>query len=331
MRYIGLFLFLFIVSSCAQNDDYIITIQGNTQGTSYKILYVTDSVIRYNEEVDSILFAVDRSMSAWNPHSVLSKLNRGDIDSISDPLFKAVILRGQEISKMTNGAFDMTIAPLVNAWGFGAEDRDQLDSALVDSLLGVTGYKRFHLLSNGRIHRPAGMQLDVNAIAQGYSVDLLAEFLESKGIYNYLVEVGGEMRANGRKYEGRSWLVGVDKPTEQIQEERFQVTLDLDTAALATSGNYRKFFVDEETGVKYSHTIDPTTGYPVRHRLLSATIISEDCITADAIATACMVMGLDEAKAFIQDHPELDAYFIYSDIAGEFQEWWTPGFEKMKR
>lgn len=323
-------VFAGLISSCSGGDEYMVTLQGNTQGTTYKILYIADQPLRYDHEVDSILFAVDRSMSAWNPNSTLSKVNRG-MDSLLDPLFQTVVRRGLEISQMTDGTFDMTVAPLVNAWGFGAKERAEVDSAYIDSLLSISGYKRLHLLSSGRLHRPEGMQIDVNAIAQGYSVDLVAEFLEGKGIFNYLVEIGGEMRANGVKFESKSWVVGIDKPMETIQEERFQITLNLDSSALATSGNYRKFIVDEETGIKYSHTIDPHSGYPVSDRLLSATILAKDCMTADAVATACMVMGLDKAKAWILEHEEFDAYFIYSDLTGELQEWWTPGFEKLKR
>lgn len=319
-----------LLVSCANRDGYIVTLQGNTQGTTYRILYVVDQPTRYNQEVDSILFAVDRSMSAWNPHSTLSKVNRG-MDSLLDPMFQTVIRRGLEVSRITDGAFDMTVAPLVNAWGFGAEERTEVDSTVIDSLLSISGYKRLHLLSSGRLHRPKGMKIDVNAIAQGYSVDLVADFLESKGIFNYLIEIGGEMRANGTKFGDNSWVVGIDKPMETIQEERFQITLYLDSISLATSGNYRKFIVDEETGIKYSHTIDPHTGYPVSDRLLSATILTKDCMTADAIATACMVMGLDNAKVWVVEHPEFEAYFIYSDLTGELQEWWTPGFEGMKR
>ncbi|NVK04548.1 MAG: FAD:protein FMN transferase [Flavobacteriia bacterium] len=330
LRLLSFISVLSLLISCGGPDEYIVTLQGNTQGTTYKILYVVDQPIRYNEAVDSILFAVDRSMSAWNPHSTLSKVNRG-MDSLLDPLFQQVIKRGLQVSQMTNGAFDMTVAPLVNAWGFGSMEKADVDSAYVDSLLGISGYKRLHLLSSGRLHRPDGMQIDVNAIAQGYSVDLVADYLESKGINNYLIEIGGEMRANGTKFGNNSWVVGIDKPMETIQEERFQITLNLDTMSLATSGNYRKFIVDEETGIKYSHTIDPHTGYPVSDRLLSATILSPDCMTADAVATACMVMGLDNAKVWVQEQPEFEAYFIYSDLTGDLQEWWTPGFEKRKR
>lgn len=329
-RFIGFISALTLLISCGGPEDYIVTLQGNTQGTTYKILYVVDEPIRYNEAVDSILFAVDKSMSAWNPHSTLSKVNRG-MDSLLDPLFQQVIKRGLQVSQMTDGAFDMTVAPLVNAWGFGSMEKADVDSAYVDSLLKISGYKRLHLLSSGRLHRPDGMQIDVNAIAQGYSVDLVAQYLESKGINNYLIEIGGEMRANGTKFGDHSWVVGIDKPMETIQEERFQITLNLDTISLATSGNYRKFIVDEETGIKYSHTIDPHTGYPVSDRLLSVTILYPDCMTADAVATACMVMGLANAKVWVQEHPEFEAYFIYSDLTGELQEWWTSGFEKRKR
>lgn len=332
MRGVALFVLgMIVLSSCSSStpDDVLRMNRGRTQGTTYNISYIVPEGIDYQSSIDSILFAVDRSLSAWVETSTLSKVNIGELDSVTDPLFLKVMRAGQRVSRETNGAFDMTVGPLVNYWGFGAEQRSALDSAKVDSLIQLTGYYKFRVEQNGKLMKPRGMKLDVNAIAQGFSVDLIAEWLNSKGVQNYLVEVGGEMRSRGESLRGETWVIGIDKPSEQIQEERFQVIIRLDSAALATSGNYRKFFVDTATGVKYSHTIDPQTGYPARDRLLSVSIITGDCMRADAYATACMVMGLDKAKAFVMEQDDVEAYFVFSSLTGEWEVWSTEGFEAM--
>lgn len=321
---------LFLLISCSEKElELKYTLRGRAQGTTYSIVYMAPSGRDYHTQVDSVLFEVDRSLSAWNPNSTLSKVNSGELDSVVDPLFITCIKAGQRISRETGGAFDMTVGPLVNFWGFGAEQRGELDSAVVDSLLELTGFYNLRVGSDGKITRPRGLKIDVNAIAQGYSVDLLAEWFDTKGITNYLIEVGGEMKARGVNLEGNPWIVGIDKPSEEIQEQRFQVIVNLDSASLATSGNYRKFFVDSVSGIKYSHTIDPQTGYPVRDRLLSVSIVTPSCMDADAIATACMVMGLDKAKAFVQSRSDIEAYFVFGGLTGDWEVWSTEGFDAM--
>ncbi len=331
LRIIVLFLGAILLSACTDNEPLLMKYAGRAQGTTYSVSYKLDSAVDYHTQVDSILFAVDRSLSAWNPNSTLSKINRREIDSTVDPLFWSVLTTGKNISRETDGAFDMTIGPLVNLFGFGPVEKGAVDSTLVDSLLRLTGWDRVAYYKSGKIEMPEGMTIDVNAIAQGYSVDLIAEFFDANGVKDYLVEVGGEMRARGTNLDDEAWVVGIDKPSEEIQEERFQVIIGLDSAALATSGNYRKFWVDEETGVKYSHTIDPETGYPARDRILSASIIADDCMTADAMATACMVMGIDKARQFIESRDDLEAYFVYSGLTGEWEVWRSTGFELLEK
>ncbi len=322
---------LSLLVGCGQEQVYLRKHAGRAQGTTYSVLYLSSQTKQYHEAVDSILFAVDRSLSAWNPHSTLSKINSREIDSTLDPLFWNVVAAGKQISQETEGAFDMTIGPLINLFGFGPVEHGSIDSATVDSLRVLTGWHKLEAFESGRIGMPSGMTLDVNAIAQGYSVDLIAEFFDSRGVTDYLVEVGGEMRARGVNLKGQPWVVGIDKPSPNIEEERFQVIIGLDSAALATSGNYRKFWVDEATGVKYSHTIDPKTGYPARDRILSASIIADDCMTADAMATACMVMGIDKAKEFVESRDDLEAYFVYSGLTGDWEVWRSPGFLRLER
>ena len=305
---------------------------GPTQGTQYNISYVVSEEINYQRQIDSILFAIDKSMSLWSEYSAISRLNAGDTlkrDVYFDHLVK-VLEESIRISRKSNGYFDVSIAPLSNYWGFGPGKKTVIDSAKVDSLKSFVNYTKLHTaLDSGYL--PKGMKIDLNAIAQGYSVDVIAEFLENKGIENFLVEVGGELRARGKNIDERIWTVGVDKPKERLTEEnRFQVILELDKLSIATSGNYRKFWVDEETGVKYVHTINPETGFPVKSNLLSVTIVCEEAITADGWATACMAAGLDRAKDFISNADEnLEAYFVYTDKEGNWQIWQTPGFEKL--
>lgn len=322
---------IFFLSNCTSSTHSKYTLRGRAQGTTYSISYLAPEGNDFHSEVDSILFAVDRSLSAWNANSTLSKVNRGELDSVSDPLYVTCILEGLRISSESNGAFDMTVGPLVNYWGFGAEKRGELDSARVDSLLQLTGYRKWEMHPNGKIEFPAGMKMDVNAIAQGYSVDLIGDWFDANGVTNYLIEVGGEMKARGVNLEGEAWIVGIDKPSEEIQEQRFQVIIHLDSASLATSGNYRKYFIDEATGIRYSHTINPKTGYPVKDRLLSVSIISPKCIDADAYATACMVLGLDKARQFVESRSDIEAYFVYGGLSGEWEVWSTPGFDKLKK
>lgn len=323
-------VFISTMISCGTEPEIVLVRNhGPAQGSSYNISYVTKPGIDYRRQIDSILFEVDKSMSLWDPQSTISKLNRGE-KLKADPLFQRVYKRSRQISKDTEGAFDITIAPLVNYWGFGPENHGDFDSARVDSLRNFVGYLRLapNIDSTGL---PKGIQVDMNAIAQGFTVDVIADFLHSKGIDNYLVEVGGELRASGRNVEGKVWTIGIDKPQENLDTaNRFQVILALDSLALATSGNYRKFWVDEKTGMKYVHTIDPKTGYPVKTRLLSATIIARNAMDADAYATACMVLGLEKAKKLILENRQLEAYFVFSDLEGNWQIWETPGFEKMK-
>jgi thiamine biosynthesis lipoprotein len=319
------------IMGCSSEPEYfLVKTSGPTQGTSYNISYIEKDGKDYREAIDSVLLVIDRSMSLWLNSSTIYKLNAGDSVQL-DYHFKKVLSASLAISKETNGAFDVTIAPLVKAWGFGPDKRLQLDSAKVDSLLALVGYTKLRF-DGKNLTLPKGMQLDMNAIAQGYSVDVLSDFLESKGITNYLVEVGGEVRARGKNASEKTWSVGVDKPNENLNpENRFQVIVSLDSAALATSGNYRKFWVDEATGIKYAHTINPKTGYPVKSQLLSATVIASDCMTADAWATACMVVGEEEAKKFIEHNKDLEAYFVSSDFEGNYIVWQSKGFAKIAK
>lgn len=318
--------------ACTQKDNFLVTdrYSGYAQGTTFHIT-IRDSSGAPDRggAIDSILRAVNRSMSTYQENSLISRLNRGDTLP-PDRLMITMLEQSREVYRRTKGAFDPTVGPLVNFWGFGPESRRKVDSSQVDALLARTGLPKLPQRSSSYV-LPAGMKLDFNAIAQGYTVDLLAAYLEDQGIKNYLIEVGGEMSARGTNEEGQIWRVGIDKPTEEIdQQDRFQVILALDSAGLATSGNYRKFWVDTATGTRYAHTIDPRSGYPAMSQLLSASVIAPSSAQADAYATAFMVMGTEPALRFL-DTTELplEAYLISAGPDSSFKIDQTRGFEDM--
>lgn len=311
MKKVLILLFTSLIIFTACNDNKTIKMEGNAQGTTYHITYISADNKNYKRDIDSILEAIDLSMSTWIPNSIISKINNNDSIVLVDQYFIDVFNKSVEVSEKTNGIFDITIGPLVNAWGFGQTKKTTLDSIKIDSLLQLVGYKMLKLEGNKIIKQKAQIQLDFNAIAQGYSVDVLANYLESKGITNYLVELGGELKAKGKK-ENENWKVGIDTPNEKPSAQRaLKAVIKLENKALATSGNYRKFH--EENGQKFSHIINPKTGYPAKQNLLSATVIASDAITADAYATAFMVMGLEKSKVFLEKNKELklEVYFIY--------------------
>lgn len=328
MRFIYLGLIIACLNACS--DTTLETVNyGLAQGTTYSIRYIQEEKHDYQKSIDSILIDIDKSMSLWVETSLISKVNRGDSAVVLDPHFVNVLKRSIKIGQETNGSFDVTVAPLVKAWGFNNGKFQQLDSAVVDSMKNLVGYQYIQLYRN-RVQLKENQQLDFNAIAQGYSVDVICLFLASKGINNYMVEVGGELRTKGKNREGNIWRIGIDKPQEELDaENRFQIVLNLPDKALATSGNYRKFFTDEN-GMKYVHTINPKSGYPVKSNLLSATIIADQCMDADAYATACMVDGSNKAQQLIESKKELEGYLIYSNSKGEIQEWFSTNFKNFK-
>lgn len=313
--------------SCQKKSDYI-NIVGFTQGTTYSITYSSPGKINYQAEIENLLAEFDTSLSTYNKQSVITAINN-NTQNIADTYLKTVFIRAQEISKMTNGAFDITVGPLVNAWGFGLSKMDDMNQPKIDSILQFVGYNKVWLLNDMIIKSDERIKIDMNAIAQGYAVDVVANFLEENKVENYLVEIGGEARTKGLNPKKEAWKIGIDKPIDNnnLPGENMQAILHLSNKSLATSGNYRKFY--EKDGMKYSHTINPKTGYPVSHSLLSATVIANDCMTADAFATAFMVIGLEESLDLIEQHKELEAYFIYSDSEGQMQVKSTPGIESI--
>ncbi|MBN2236763.1 MAG: FAD:protein FMN transferase [Bacteroidales bacterium] len=303
---IGLFFF-----SCSPKVEKT-QIIGEAQGTYYSIIYFDQDGRYLKKQIDSILDAFDLSVSIYKPQSIVSKVNRNE-EVVLDSWFITNFNEAIRIADLTNGALDITIGPLANAWGFGTFDQpDKIDAKKIDSLKQFVNYKLISIENNQVRKLDPRIQLNFNAIAQGNSVDVLGAYFESLGIQNYLIDVGGELFAKGMKPGGEKWVVGVEKPAESADSDReLQHTFYLEDQALATSGNYRKYY--EIDGVRYAHSLNPKTGYPVKHSLLSVSVLAKTCTEADAFATAFMVMGLDESLLYIQQHSDIQAYFIYYD------------------
>ena len=295
------------------------TNQGPAQGSTFSISYLVPEGVDYRKDIDSILKSMDQQMSLWVENSEISRLNRGDSVYLSND-FQEVILKSIYISELTNGDFDITIAPLIKAWGFSGGTRK--DSINVDSLMNYVGYKGLLASRPGpmldKFALPKGYQIDVNAIAQGYTVDIVSNFFHNANVHNYMIEIGGEVRCKGTNIDGRKWRIGIEQPQEERAAGQYQTIVVLDTMSLATSGNYRKFWVDER-GQRVVHTIDPETGQPVISNLLSVSIIANNATFADALATACMVSGLARAKAMVERFPNTEGYFIVGNKYGEFE------------
>ena len=320
-------IILLTVCACKQKSENIIKIEGEAQGTTYHISYLADEGINFKPDIDSILRKIDSSMSTYLPVSIISRINRNDSTAIPDAHFVKVFNKSMEISDKTDGYFDITVAPLINARGFGNSKKQKVDSATIDSLLRFVGFKKLSLSGNKIKKESPEVMLDFNAIAQGYSVDVIGDFLESKGIKNYFVELGGEVKAKGNKANKEEWKVGIDQPDDNSEAQRkIQAIIKLSNKALATSGNYRKFYV--ENGQKYSHIIEPKTGYTSKNNLLSASVVADDCMTADAFATAFMVMGLEKSKQFLEANKalNLEVFFIYDD-KGEWKTYSSDYFK----
>ncbi|UKM66291.1 FAD:protein FMN transferase [Flavobacteriaceae bacterium GSB9] len=297
-------------------------IVGPVFGTSYSVIY--DSETNFQKQFDSLFYAVNQSMSTYIEESDISKLNRNEAVAV-DAHFIKVFEASKEIFKTTEGAFDPTIGAVVNAWDFGPKGKiANLDSLKIDSLMVYVGFDKV-TLKNHHIAKPNGTFIDFNAIAKGYGVDVIAEFLEGQNINNYLVEIGGEIRAGGINAEKNvPWKLGVEQPHFDGTQSILKV-ITLKDAAMATSGTYRKFKVDEN-GNRYAHIIDTKTGYPSKTNLLSISVIADNCMTADAYATAFKAMGIESVKTFLKMHPELKVFLIFENEKGAFETLSLNGF-----
>jgi len=299
--------------------------EGGVFGTFYHITYQHPTDL--HDSIELVLHEVDNSLSPFNKSSVITAINNGTSDS-TNLMFREVFTLAKTISTETYGAFDITVAPLVNAWGFGFKKKETVTPSLIATLLTHVGFDKVSLQDNRIVKTDSALMLDCSAIAKGYGVDAVGRLLESKHISNYMVEIGGEVRVRGVNPQGKPWSIGIITPTPDPtgQNNEVEEILHITDIAMATSGNYRNFYV--EGNKRYAHTIDPRTGYPVQHSILSSTVLARDCAVADAYATAFMVLGLDSAKTVLAAHPELQAYFIYSDDNGNNATWHTKNLLK---
>lgn len=299
--------------------------EGMVFGTVYHFTYQSDENLK--EEIEAELKKFDNSLSPFNDSSIISRINRNE-ELVTDSFFQTCFKRSMEISKETDGAFDITIAPIANAWGFGFKKGAFPDSAMIDSLRQFTGYDKAIIVDGKVVKQDPRVMLSCSAVAKGYSVDVVAQLLERKGIKNYMVDIGGEVVVKGENPKHSEWRIGINKPVDDSLSvnQEIQTILKVTDLGMATSGNYRNFYYKD--GKKYAHTIDPRTGYPIQHNVLSTTVIAKDCMSADAYATAFMVMGLKEAEKFANAHPEIDVYFIYTDEEGNLKTYFTEGMKK---
>lgn len=299
--------------------------EGMVFGTIYHITYQSDT--NYQKEIEAELQKVDNSLSPFNKTSIISRINRNEKVKV-DEMFSEVFQLAEKISRDTDGAFDITVAPMVNAWGFGFKTGNPPTRQTIDSLRAIVGFHTVSLQDGYVIKKNPKTMLDCSAIAKGYGTDVVARFLKKKGVQNFMVEIGGEIVVNGNSEKLQPWRIGINKPTDDSlnTSQAIQDVVSVSNIAMATSGNYRNFYY--KNGKKYAHTIDPKTGYPVQHNILSATVFADDCATADAYATSFMVLGLDGAKKILEKHPELCAYLIYSDQKGSNQIWYSPSLQK---
>lgn len=328
---------VYLVRSCseapqepAEANKQLLVLEGAAQGSTYQIKYIDAQKRNLKAQIDSILRDFDQSLSAWVADSELSRFNTSATDTLyfRYPYFYEVLRKSEEIFRFSQGAFDPTVAPLAEAYGFGFKKAQTLEATTIDSLLQFVSMDYIGFDEKKVYKKKKGVSLDFNAIAQGYSVDVLAAYLQSQGIENFMVELGGEVVCRGRNPEGNIWKIGIKNP---VLAEKGQVALhaaiSLDKQGLATSGNYEKFYIKD--GKKYAHILNPKTGQPVFHSVLSATVIAPDAMTADAFATLFMVLSLEESKTLLAKEKDLEAYLIYADEQGQLQGYMSDGIRKM--
>jgi len=325
-RFLLVPLVLLSLSSCKEKRYFFN--EGFAFGTTYHITYKATEDLQKGIEAEMEKF--NTSLSTYDSTSTISRFNQSGTEAFDlskDPWMLKMVQESLRFSKLSNGAFDITVGPLVNLWGFGPKSKSDPTQAKVDSIRGFVGYKLLQLEKEQLTKSDPRMQLDCGAIAGGYASDIIGEYLRKQGASDYMVEIGGEIVLLGKNPQGNQWRIGINKPVDDSTSTNNEVekVLILTDKALSTSGNYRSFYVKD--GKKYAHTIDPHTGYPVQHTLLSATILANDCFTADALATACMVIGVDSAMTLIEGLPNVEAFFIYNEGGPENKFKFTSGFQ----
>ncbi len=322
-----LVIILFGLNACTNSPSKYIYNKGMIYGTTYSITYESPNGKDIQEEISQKLNEYNMMFSTYEKESIISKINDNQPAELTKE-FISCFNKSMEVSEITNGAFDITAGAMVNAWGFGPERKKHMTQEKVDSLLQITGYQKVKLQDGKIIKENPNIKIDMSAISKGYTSDLIGNFLAEKGCLNYMVEIGGEVAAKGINEREKTWSIGINKPDEEalFGSSGLQAKVKLTDHGLATSGNYRNFYVED--GKKYAHTIDPKTGYPVQHSILSSSVIANNCMTADAFATAFMVLGLEKGIEVAKKVPEIEVFFIYADEKGENQVYMSEGFKQ---
>ena len=317
-----------LLLSCRHTEPPI-QIAGTAQGTYYSVQYCDKEHRNLQPQIDSLLDAFDQSVSLWVDSSLLRQINSGKTDSLDD-ILQSLLEKSLMIEQYTDGAFNCKVGRLVQSWGFSFSKRSIPDSLSLQTMLDAA-HADVSIANHRLVRTNSSTELDFNAIAQGYASDLIAQMLERYGISDYLVDIGGEVVAHGKKPDGSLWRVGIEEPSkDSCSAPIVYSAIQLSDASVVTSGSYRKYY--ERDGLRFSHTIDPATGQPVQHTLLSVSVVEKECWLADAMATAYMVMGLEKAKAFIASHPHgpgTDAVLFIYDRGGALESYATPGFDKL--
>ncbi|VXB12034.1 FAD:protein FMN transferase [Flavobacterium sp. 9AF] len=330
------FLFFFIFISCQDKKEAVTNqffyIQGEAQGSTYSIKYIAKEELVHKNEIDSLLTAFDLSLSTYRNDSKISKINAGDSTVIVDKLFVDTFKTSRDIYNETEGLFDPTIGVLINAYGFGPNKKHKsLSQKEIDSLLQYVGFDKVKLEPNYTVSKKyAQTYFDFNAIAQGYSVDVVANFLKKKGISNGIIEIGGELLSMGENsIDNKKWVVGIDDPLQKPDERKLIETIAIKDLGMATSGNYRKVIVDSVTGEKFVHIVNPKTGKNEKNAILSATVLAPTCIEADGYATAFMLMSIEQIEIILKEHKELKVMLLYVDKENKMQRFYSENFASL--
>jgi len=319
-------IWIFLIAGCKNKPVEYFHNNGFIFGTVYNVVYDNSAGDLY-DEIRQLLLAVNNSLSPFDEGTIISQFNRGEENVVADSYFIDVFTKAVEINRISDGAFDITLAPVINAWGFGFEKYDMVTDEIIDSLMQFTGMENVYIENNIIKRKKEGVTLNASAIAKGHAVDVVANFLRNRGVKNFMVDIGGEIATEGVNPNGNIWRIGIAKPIYEHENGEFMMILNLSGKALATSGNYRNFFIRD--GKKYGHTIDPKTGRPVQLSILSASIIADDCMTADAYATVCMVIGIEASIALIESIPNIEGVLIYKLPDCEtLSVVYTSGFER---
>lgn len=320
-----------LLVSCGKTTPTSKVLNGNAFGTTYNIQFYSEKDFNAQKGLDSVIAAVNNSVSTYIPNSDISKINRGDSTVIVDAIFREVFKISEEVNKKTNGYFDPTIGVLRNAYGFGdVKPLNKIDSTTLDSLLKYVGFHKVKLNSNGTIHKEyPQIYFDFNAVAKGYGIDCIGRYLEAEGVSNYLIELGGEILAKGENIsKNQEWVVGIESVDSELEDRTFEATVKLKDVGMASSGNYRKYRLDSVTGQKYVHTLNPLTGSAEKSDVTSATVIAPTCGVADAYATSFMALGLKKSEELLKNLTGVEAYLTYNNSLNQHQVFITEGFKK---